>query len=418
MNGNSGVDSSNPLTSKLPGNKASSILNQSSSIVSAKSSRNYLPILPKPPSNHQMDSLNNSNSHSSHYSSHTQRSKQPQSQNQQSNSLVDESFHSDHSHQSKKSSRQGTLYSAGMRLKLPAGTHLYRVSGSSNSTKSHTLNQSSFNHNSNHSLNRKSLKSQSHRSLIQPGKGSSSYPPSIASIKIPPNQMASFIQNKASKPKPFLNIIKSDWSLLTNGYECLNAILKHLPVRDLIVLKQVSKTFNNLASHPFLWQKIKLKGLTITDWQYLGRNIIETFGTTEVDFDGIRFSGNDETWRNFSSIIDYLKPIKHLRFGWVPLFVIEDIINAAVDENCYNSFSSLETLEVKNLYEEDSSSKQCNLGFIEQIGCLGSLKSLKLDCKHGLFLKKECNTFSFPNKEQCSFSNIAKSSFITEVIIF
>jgi hypothetical protein len=88
-------------------------------------------------------------------------------------------------------------------------------------------------------------------------------------------------------------------------------------------------------------------------------------------------------WRNFSTIVDYLKSVKNLRFGSIPTFVLEEVVNAAVTENPYNSFTNLELISAKNLFEEESDIKECRLSFLDQFQALSQLKSLQLNCKNG-----------------------------------
>ncbi len=90
-----------------------------------------------------------------------------------------------------------------------------------------------------------------------------------------------------------------------------------------------------------------------------------------------------DLWRNFSTIVDYLKSVKNLRFGSIPTFVLEEVVNAAVTENPYNSFTNLELISAKNLFEEESDIKECRLSFLDQFQALSQLKSLQLNCKNG-----------------------------------
>ena len=161
-------------------------------------------------------------------------------------------------------------------------------------------------------------------------------------------------------------------------------MLSYLTVTDLVRLRQVSRVWNQLSSQPFLWRNVKLKGIQINDWQYLAKNIIESYSSVGVDFDGVKSSPDlCEFWRNFSQIVDYLKSVRHLRFGTIPTFVLEEIANAAVTENPYNSFNNLEELTVKNCFEEESDIKECRLSFLADFHALQSLKSLHLNCKNG-----------------------------------
>ena len=142
--------------------------------------------------------------------------------------------------------------------------------------------------------------------------------------------------------------------------------------------------WNTLSSQPFLWRNLKLKGIQINDWQFLAKNIIESNASIGVDFDGVKSTPDlCDFWRNFSQIVDYLKSVRHLRFGTIPTFVLEEIANAAVTENPYNSFSILEELTVKNCFEEESDIKECRLSFLADFQSLQALKSLHLNCKNG-----------------------------------
>jgi hypothetical protein len=150
----------------------------------------------------------------------------------------------------------------------------------------------------------------------------------------------------------------------------------------------VSRVWHQLASQPFLWREIKLKGVTINSWEYLARNIVEMNSSTDLDFEGIKHSAQNsnelcELWHNFSSLVDYIKSVKKLKFGSIPTFVLEEIVMAAVTENPYNSFSNLELISVKNLFEEKSDIKECRLTFLDQFYELTQLKTLQLNCKNG-----------------------------------
>ncbi|XP_015788209.1 uncharacterized protein LOC107365251 [Tetranychus urticae] len=214
----------------------------------------------------------------------------------------------------------------------------------------------------------------------------------IAPIIYTASQIAEFLNTRINKCRKNLSRIKPEFNLLSSGYECLNQIFQHLSTRDLIKVKLTSRTFNRLASQPMLWQEITMKDMVIKDWQYFGRNIVEPMATLSINFDGIKCPvGSDlsEMWSNFATITDYLKSIKHIQFGTVPTSVIEEIINAAVTENCYNSFSNLETLSVRHLFEDDSAFQSCNLSILENIAYLSSLQHLRVDCKYGLIVNPE-----------------------------
>ncbi|XP_074604244.1 uncharacterized protein LOC141857651 [Brevipalpus obovatus] len=216
----------------------------------------------------------------------------------------------------------------------------------------------------------------------------------IAPIKYSLNQVAEIIQELENKQREKIGFVKPEITQLTNGYECLIHVFKYLTVRELVKLKQVSRIFNVFASQPSLWNIIKLRGLVIKDWSHLGSKIIEERCVQELDFEGIRCpngSSLTDMWLGFADITDYLKSVKVLRFGTVPSFVLQEIVNALSTDNPYNSYSNLETLEVKNLCDDDSSVKTCSFTLLDQLSALPSLQSLQLDSKCGMRLSPEMN---------------------------
>lgn len=217
----------------------------------------------------------------------------------------------------------------------------------------------------------------------------------IAPIKYSPNQVAEILQEQLNKQRSKILRVKPEIFNLTNGYECLLHVFQHLNVRDLVRVKQVSRTFNLLASHSSLWRRIKLKGLVIKDWEYFGRNIIESGHVEEIDFEGIRCPQGcepHEMWSNFNSILENLKCVKTLRFGTVPKSIIETIICSAANGEPFYSFSNLETLHVRNLCHDDISNRPCSLSILSEMENLLALKHLKLDCKFGLSIQDDADS--------------------------
>ena len=91
----------------------------------------------------------------------------------------------------------------------------------------------------------------------------------------------------------------------------------------------------------------------------MARNIIEINASVGLDFDNIRHNAQNNTdlcdlWRNFATIVDYLKSVKKLKFGSIPTFVLKEVVNAAVTKNPSNCFNNLELISVKNVFEEKS----------------------------------------------------------------
>ncbi|CAG2181015.1 unnamed protein product, partial [Oppiella nova] len=118
------------------------------------------------------------------------------------------------------------------------------------------------------------------------------------------------------------------------------------------------------------------------------RNVVEVNASQELDFDGVKVVAQTaadvcDFWRNFAAIVDYIKSVRRLRFGSIPTFVVEEVVNSAVTENPYNSFHNLEHLSIRNCFDEDSEHKHCSLHFLSDLQALRSLRHLVVNSKNG-----------------------------------
>lgn len=147
---------------------------------------------------------------------------------------------------------------------------------------------------------------------------------------------------------------------------------------------------------------MRLCGITISNWNYFGQNIIAEKFVKFIDFTGIKIptlktcvmeqksaksmSRNDKIcdfWRNFSTIHACLEHVETLKFGSLPLFVI----NGFLEFNYSKHQSNLRHLSIMNLFDHDSPNEPCSLEFFPAIGCLkNSLQSLILESKNGFVL--------------------------------
>lgn len=210
----------------------------------------------------------------------------------------------------------------------------------------------------------------------------------IAPIRVTPNQVASMLDFKPrfNRYADYLNKKKATLTRLLGLFDFLNDSIKLLSTKDLISFRQVNRTAHAIASTASNWQKVSLRGLTIRDWTYFAEKILDKYSPLEVDFDGIRIPNSIdkcEFWREFNCIVDYMKSVCTLKFGCVPSSVIGEVINAAVTQNCYNSFSDLTTLSVKNIFDEDSSTRECNLSILKNVHKLPKLTNLIINCRAG-----------------------------------
>ncbi|CAG2118067.1 unnamed protein product, partial [Medioppia subpectinata] len=283
--------------------------------------------------------------------------------------------------------------SAAMNVKLPIGTHLYRVATGPNG---HSM-----------IVKDKSIKPKVATAPAQRPNGNPKRAPQLSSLPhykpapIAPigpmkhtpqeleRQLRRFLEpavkdRKKRGYRDWMNKRRSTVTSLVTPYACLNHVLSYLTVADLVRLRHVSRDWLHLSSQPFLWRCVRLKGIPVNDWLFLARNIVEVNASLELDFDAVK-SGSDlcDFWRNFSTIVDYIKSVRTLRFGAIPTFVLEEVVNAAVTDNPYNSFAHLETLSVRHCFEEESESKQCSLHFLSDFQTLKALKHLHVNSKNG-----------------------------------
>ncbi|KAI1284940.1 hypothetical protein HDE_12333 [Halotydeus destructor] len=263
----------------------------------------------------------------------------------------------------------------------------------------------------------------------------------IAPIKVTPEQVASLLERTSKKQRMYRDYMlkaHSSMTMLAGGYNFLTTALSYLSIKDLLNIKLVNRTFKNMSSQPMLWKTLRLKSITLTDWEYLGQKIIEPIGSTEVNFDGIRIpssSSLNDTWKQFSSIVDFLKSVNRLQFGIIPAFVIEEIIGAALNQNPYNSFAKLESLVVKNVYDSEATNGDANkavaIGFLKDLSIISGLKTLHIASKSGLNVDgqhdlletifsglKQLTSLSLPNLKASSaeqFSFLSSQSQLEEL---
>lgn len=199
----------------------------------------------------------------------------------------------------------------------------------------------------------------------------------IAPIRVTPAQIASILDSKSSnKYREYLAKNYPGINRLTDGYSFLNSVLEYLNVKDLISLSKVNRSFRSLTSQPYLWSRLKLKGITIIDWQAFGEKIVE-FKCSEIDFEGLRIPpGIDSTnyWRQFSTLIPSLESVSKLKFGSIPKYVLEELSRSQI------KFTSV---SIKNIFDEGSAKKEASLSILNNFRSMSSLEEIQVSCKSG-----------------------------------
>ncbi|KAI7690601.1 hypothetical protein SSS_10917 [Sarcoptes scabiei] len=147
--------------------------------------------------------------------------------------------------------------------------------------------------------------------------------------------------------------------------------------------------------------KMRLCGITISNWNYFGQNIIAEKFVKFIDFTGIKIPTlklvlwnrnlqnqclemiNLRFLAKFFNDSCLSRACRNIKFGSLPLFVI----NGFLEFNYSKHQSNLRHLSIMNLFDHDSPNEPCSLEFFPAIGCLkNSLQSLILESKNGFVL--------------------------------
>lgn len=157
-----------------------------------------------------------------------------------------------------------------------------------------------------------------------------------------------------------------------------------------------------MLSKQIIWRHLRLQGLPVSDWEKLGAAIrCSKTSLKSINFTGVRIWPNPQSpnkqaltrnekicqfWKGFQQILPEIDQIESLKFGSVPMFVIEDLLNSTEKQ----PLSKIHTLVVSNLFDEADPNQSCSLKFLSKIvSTHNSLKSLQLDSNNGLVLTED-----------------------------
>lgn len=200
----------------------------------------------------------------------------------------------------------------------------------------------------------------------------------IAPIRVTPAQVATILNQKTrNKYREYLTKNYPGINTLLGGYSFLSDALEYLTHRDLVSLSGVNRAFKGLSSQPHLWVKLRLRGITITDWQAFGEKVVE-YKSTEIDFEGVRIpTGTDLSayWTQFSAFIPFLLSVTKLKFGTIPKTVLEELSRSQI---------KFKSIVIKNIYEENSLKKEASLSVLDHFRTMTSLEEVQVSCKSGL----------------------------------
>ena len=200
----------------------------------------------------------------------------------------------------------------------------------------------------------------------------------IAPIRVTPAQVASLLNQKTrNKYREYLTKNYPGINRLVDGFESLNSVLDYLTVKDLISLSAVNRSFRLLTSQPHLWTRMRVRGVTIADWQAFGEKVVE-YKSSEIDFDGIRITAGTDLssyWRQFSSLIPFLSSVSKLKFGSIPKSVLEELTRSQIP---------FKSIIIKNVFDEMSPKKEVGLSLLQNVGTMTTLEEIQISCKNGL----------------------------------
>lgn len=173
-------------------------------------------------------------------------------------------------------------------------------------------------------------------------------------------------------------------------------IFDYLDLKDLLSLRQTSRTWYQLSSLPSTWHRLQLRGLTVTNWDYLGAKLISQ--ARDVDLTGVRIpvslfqdqganlgrmSKISQFWSNLASIHHCFTKVELLRFGAIPFSALRELLASG-------SLTSLRSLSISNLLEDDNESASCSVEVVSVIAThLPNLTHLQIDSHNGLILPEE-----------------------------
>lgn len=138
-----------------------------------------------------------------------------------------------------------------------------------------------------------------------------------------------------------------------------------------------------------IWTCLRFRGLPIVDWSSLSSKVVGTNLISELDFDGVKIPNslnNDQSsddssstrssnrtekmitfWRNFSSLHPRLSNVRALKFGTVPLFVMQEMVQLVAEEAAADPFASLKLLSISNIIDEKRNEEPVLLTDIVQV---------------------------------------------------
>lgn len=163
-------------------------------------------------------------------------------------------------------------------------------------------------------------------------------------------------------------------------------------------------------STPAVWKYLRLRGLTISDWEKFGQ-YISSKNVKAINFINIRIPNNNQTkginntnsattdsssaiktltrnekisnfWQQLSTINSYFCSVEILKFGTIPISAINKLLLHYKSGQASNL--KLRQLILTNLFDETRPSDSCTMEFFSNIlSVKNSLEHLQIDSKNG-----------------------------------
>lgn len=162
------------------------------------------------------------------------------------------------------------------------------------------------------------------------------------------------------------------------GYHSLLRIFQYLKVQELLRASRVCKMWRDLASHPSLWQTVRMKNSQVTDWNGFAATL-QKHNTKHLDLRKMLVGNesDDEVWKDFLAVIPKVTSLVKLELCRCPVNVVQEII-----QNC----PQLQVLHAMTI--------KCDTLNLNNINNLKQCKELKLKAISGMSLLEDLSALT------------------------
>lgn len=172
------------------------------------------------------------------------------------------------------------------------------------------------------------------------------------------------LYNFRKKNKPLSTASNRRKIALNNNFDRSSAlfdahiqIFQYLNLKDLTQVRKVSRMWNFLSTHPLLWTRVNMEGVTVKNWKAFF-NLITQKNIQSLDLSKMDFPDDlhaDDIWSEFTQAISEAQTVRKLKLRSCPSDVVDAII-----ERC-PQIQMLNISDCPFLISKDYFKKQQNL---------------------------------------------------------